>query len=798
MAKMCSLSQHKVEDCLVYVDSACRENPGHAAVGAIIKAHPKGKLSVMWRASKSIGKKTKIEAEFEALLFGMERALQSQYKHVLVMSVSDVMVKQYYGHNEVPSAELGSLLQRAKDIAKQFCQFSLKHIPKSANTDANAEANRSLYSYVPSGRLQEDSSCPVCLELFEPPVFQCPNGHLICKECLDDLFRSNQNQSCPECRTPYGGMRIRCVVADDLIKQWRPQKMMERSLATYKLSPEHTFVLRESPQSNSSVDTIKGGTYIDVNEIKVTSEENTIIGRTSSGNWIKLQPENQLEVLAVAIPLGTYEVSSEAVLSADVELKSVKTNEKLQPGDYVDIIETKVVTKDERVRAKTSSGKWMSLVNTTTGFKWASPLSLGTYKIKSSASLSLGAQIGSGIIDQLSVGDYVDIVDTKVVPEDQRVRAKTANGKWMSLMNTTTRFEWASPLSLGTYKIKSAASLSRGAQIGSGIIDQLLVDDFVDIVDTKVVPEDKRVRAKTANGKWMSLVNTTNGFEWASIVPLGAYKVDHFARLALSVKMDSEKVGELQDGDYVEITQTKVVPEANRVRAKTGKGDWLSLVNLLNEFVWASPLPLGTYKVQKFASLTVGCNLGSERVGQLQVGEYVDIAQTTVVSESNRVRAKTEGGMWMSLVDTKEDFVWALPLPLGSYKVMKFAHLSVGAEIGSEKVGELQVGDYVDIAQTKVIPGASRVRARTTSGMWMSVANIEDGSVWAKPREIVEKEEENAALRARTCNECNREFIHSRAMYQHYEDCHQFWCQHGCGRAFKTRAALIQHNSAKH
>ena len=53
-------------------------------------------------------------------------------------------------------------------------------------------------------------------------------------------------------------------------------------------------------------------------------------------------------------------------------------------------------------------------------------------------------------------------------------------------------------------------------------------------------------------------------------------------------------------------------------------------------------------------------------------------------------------------------------------------------------------------------------------------------------------------VQSRTCEECDRVFVHSRARDQHFDACHQFWCNYGCDRVFRTPAALDQHNSDKH
>ncbi|OQU86437.1 hypothetical protein SORBI_3003G091200 [Sorghum bicolor] len=46
--------------------------------------------------------------------------------------------------------------------------------------------------------------CPICLSLFQGPIFQCKNGHVVCDAC-----RVHIHGTCPSCREPVVG-DIRC------------------------------------------------------------------------------------------------------------------------------------------------------------------------------------------------------------------------------------------------------------------------------------------------------------------------------------------------------------------------------------------------------------------------------------------------------------------------------------------------------------------------------------------------------------------------------------------------------------
>ena len=58
----------------------------------------------------------------------------------------------------------------------------------------------------------EPLQCPVCLIVPKStPIFQCANGHIICKSCYPHL------EKCPVCRIDLLSQQIRCLVAENII-----------------------------------------------------------------------------------------------------------------------------------------------------------------------------------------------------------------------------------------------------------------------------------------------------------------------------------------------------------------------------------------------------------------------------------------------------------------------------------------------------------------------------------------------------------------------------------------------------
>ena len=64
-------------------------------------------------------------------------------------------------------------------------------------------------------RLKDIVECPVCLKTprYGAPIFQCRNGHLICRECYKRV-----ESTCPVCRVDlYSNTKIRCLSAEKIL-----------------------------------------------------------------------------------------------------------------------------------------------------------------------------------------------------------------------------------------------------------------------------------------------------------------------------------------------------------------------------------------------------------------------------------------------------------------------------------------------------------------------------------------------------------------------------------------------------
>jgi len=126
----------------VNVDGASRGNPGNAAIGIIIKKDN----VVIKEIGEYLGKTTNNVAEYSALIRGLEEVLIMGHHEALFISDSQLIVEQIKGNYKVKDETLKVLFHKAKALISKMKSFSIKHVPREQNKEADKLANKALDS----------------------------------------------------------------------------------------------------------------------------------------------------------------------------------------------------------------------------------------------------------------------------------------------------------------------------------------------------------------------------------------------------------------------------------------------------------------------------------------------------------------------------------------------------------------------------------------------------------------------------------------------------------------------------
>lgn len=125
----------------LYTDGAARGNPGPAGAGAVLY-DDQGK--VLERLGRYLGVQTNNVAEYQGVLLGLERALEMGAKEIDVLADSLLVINQLKGEWKIKHEGLKPLAAKARGLLERFDRYSLRHVPREMNEQADEMSNRAI------------------------------------------------------------------------------------------------------------------------------------------------------------------------------------------------------------------------------------------------------------------------------------------------------------------------------------------------------------------------------------------------------------------------------------------------------------------------------------------------------------------------------------------------------------------------------------------------------------------------------------------------------------------------------
>jgi len=125
----------------VHVDGGSRGNPGPAAIATVLSDE---NGEVIDSAGAVIGRATNNVAEYRALLFGIERAAALGATDLDLVGDSELIVKQVRGEYKVKDPNMKPLHAAVKSALADFESWSIRHVKRHLNAEADRLVNESL------------------------------------------------------------------------------------------------------------------------------------------------------------------------------------------------------------------------------------------------------------------------------------------------------------------------------------------------------------------------------------------------------------------------------------------------------------------------------------------------------------------------------------------------------------------------------------------------------------------------------------------------------------------------------
>ena len=124
----------------IYVDGAARGNPGPAGAGIVLKEGDK----MIKSTYKYLGDTTNNNAEYSALIHGLQEAAALGYSKVGLYLDSELVAHQLKGEYRVKNINLKPLFEKAVALMNNFDEVNIVRIDRELNKDADKLANKAI------------------------------------------------------------------------------------------------------------------------------------------------------------------------------------------------------------------------------------------------------------------------------------------------------------------------------------------------------------------------------------------------------------------------------------------------------------------------------------------------------------------------------------------------------------------------------------------------------------------------------------------------------------------------------
>jgi ribonuclease HI len=122
-----------------WVDGASRGNPGDAGFGVLFELDGQREEIVGF-----LGRTTNNVAEYAALVAALTHAVESGCEALELFSDSQLLVRQLEGAYRVKAAHLVPIFLRVLSLRRHLERFTVHHVPREQNREADALANRAI------------------------------------------------------------------------------------------------------------------------------------------------------------------------------------------------------------------------------------------------------------------------------------------------------------------------------------------------------------------------------------------------------------------------------------------------------------------------------------------------------------------------------------------------------------------------------------------------------------------------------------------------------------------------------
>jgi ribonuclease HI len=121
----------------IQTDGGARGNPGPAGIGVVISEGSR----TLEEHAEYLGVTTNNQAEYRAVILGLERAVALGAKDVEVVTDSELLVKQANGEYKVKNPDIAKRFLEMKNLCTRIGRVKFRHVRREYNKRADELSN---------------------------------------------------------------------------------------------------------------------------------------------------------------------------------------------------------------------------------------------------------------------------------------------------------------------------------------------------------------------------------------------------------------------------------------------------------------------------------------------------------------------------------------------------------------------------------------------------------------------------------------------------------------------------------
>ena len=125
----------------LFIDGAADLHTKTAGIGGVFLGENNEKL---FRFSEYLDDATNNEAEYSALIRGLELGIELNISDIKIFADSELVVKQVNGEYKVKHERMKPLYQKTIALLSQYSNWSLQHVPRDDNTIADKLSKKGM------------------------------------------------------------------------------------------------------------------------------------------------------------------------------------------------------------------------------------------------------------------------------------------------------------------------------------------------------------------------------------------------------------------------------------------------------------------------------------------------------------------------------------------------------------------------------------------------------------------------------------------------------------------------------